>query len=113
MAWTFPRALRVWRRARAHAVRATVDAHARPVTSTTSSKGPDGLARPHVSSGQPYAARGAARVLTVSERTKHDLVELYAIPPERIVVTPNGVDPPAPRARVQATVCCKRRTPSR
>jgi glycosyltransferase involved in cell wall biosynthesis len=32
-------------------------------------------------------------VLTVSERTKRDLVELYAVPPERIVVTPNGVDP--------------------
>jgi glycosyltransferase involved in cell wall biosynthesis len=41
----------------------------------------------------PRAARGAARVLTVSERTKRDLVELYALPPERVVVTPNGVDP--------------------
>ena len=41
----------------------------------------------------PRAARGAARVLTVSERTKHDLVELYAVPPERVVVTLNGVDP--------------------
>ena len=41
----------------------------------------------------PRAAREAARVLTVSERTKRDLVEHYGIPPERIVVTPNGVDP--------------------
>jgi glycosyltransferase involved in cell wall biosynthesis len=41
----------------------------------------------------PRAARGAARVLAVSERTKADLVELYAIAPEKIVVTPNGVDP--------------------
>ena len=41
----------------------------------------------------PRAVREAARVLTVSERTKADLVELYGIPPERIVVTPNGVDP--------------------
>jgi alpha-1,3-rhamnosyl/mannosyltransferase len=41
----------------------------------------------------PRAARGAARILTVSERTKHDLVEQYAVPPERIVVAPNGVDP--------------------
>ena len=41
----------------------------------------------------PRAVRAAARVLTVSERTKADLVELYGIPPERIVVTPNGVDP--------------------
>ena len=47
----------------------------------------------------PRAARGAARVLTVSERTKRDLAELYGVPSERIVVTPNGVDPafhPAP-----------------
>ena len=41
----------------------------------------------------PRAARGAARVLTVSERSKRDIVELYDVPPERIVVTPNGVDP--------------------
>ncbi|HKY23959.1 MAG TPA: glycosyltransferase family 1 protein [Gaiella sp.] len=41
----------------------------------------------------PRAVRAAARVLTVSERTKADLVELYGVPPERIVVTPNGVDP--------------------
>ncbi len=41
----------------------------------------------------PRAARTAALVLTVSERTKRDLVEHYGIAPERIVVTPNGVDP--------------------
>lgn len=41
----------------------------------------------------PRAARSAARVLAVSERTKDDLIELYGIAPERIVVTPNGVDP--------------------
>ena len=40
----------------------------------------------------PYAVKRAARVLTVSERTKRDLVELYDVSPERIVVTPNGVD---------------------
>ena len=47
----------------------------------------------------PRAVRKAARVLTVSERTKTDLVELYRVPPERVVVTPNGIDPafhPAP-----------------
>jgi alpha-1,3-rhamnosyl/mannosyltransferase len=32
-------------------------------------------------------------VLTVSERTKRDLVERYGLAPERVVVTPNGVDP--------------------
>jgi len=41
----------------------------------------------------PRAARGAARVLAVSERTKADLVELYGISAGRIVVTPHGVDP--------------------
>lgn len=41
----------------------------------------------------PRAARGAARVLTVSERSRRDLVELYGLPAERVVVTPNGVDP--------------------
>jgi glycosyltransferase involved in cell wall biosynthesis len=41
----------------------------------------------------PRAARGAARILTVSERTKRDLVSHYGVPPDRIVVTPNGVDP--------------------
>ncbi len=41
----------------------------------------------------PRAVRAAARVLTVSERTKADLVELYGVPPEHVVVTPNGVDP--------------------
>jgi alpha-1,3-rhamnosyl/mannosyltransferase len=41
----------------------------------------------------PRAARQAARILTVSERSKLDLEELYGLPPSRIVVTPNGVDP--------------------
>ena len=41
----------------------------------------------------PRGVRRAARVFTVSERTKADLVELYDVPAERIVVTPNGVDP--------------------
>ena len=41
----------------------------------------------------PRAARRAARVLTVSDRTKRDIVDRYRIAPERVVVTPNGVDP--------------------
>ena len=40
----------------------------------------------------PRAARKAVRVLTVSERTRADLRELYDVPDEKIVVTPNGVD---------------------
>jgi glycosyltransferase involved in cell wall biosynthesis len=41
----------------------------------------------------PRAARRAAAVLAVSERTKRDLVDLYGISPARIAVTPHGVDP--------------------
>ena len=41
----------------------------------------------------PRAARRARRVLTVSERTRADLVRLYELPPGKVVVTPNGVDP--------------------
>jgi alpha-1,3-rhamnosyl/mannosyltransferase len=41
----------------------------------------------------PRAARKAKRVLTVSERTRRDLRELYKIADAKIVVTPNGVDP--------------------
>jgi glycosyltransferase involved in cell wall biosynthesis len=41
----------------------------------------------------PRAARRADHVLAVSERTKRDAVELYAIPPQKITVTPLGVDP--------------------
>ncbi len=41
----------------------------------------------------PRAARQAARVLTVSERSKRDLVELYGLEGSAVVVTPNGVDP--------------------
>ena len=41
----------------------------------------------------PRAVRRAARVLTVSERSKRDLLELYGVSDEKVVVTPNGVDP--------------------
>jgi glycosyltransferase involved in cell wall biosynthesis len=41
----------------------------------------------------PRAVRRSERVLTVSERTKDDIVELYGASPDRVVVTPNGVDP--------------------
>ena len=41
----------------------------------------------------PRSVRRAERVLAVSEWTKRDLVEHYGIPEEKIVVTPNGVDP--------------------
>jgi glycosyltransferase involved in cell wall biosynthesis len=41
----------------------------------------------------PRAARSARRVLTVSERTRADLVRLYGLPEEKVVVTQNAVDP--------------------
>lgn len=41
----------------------------------------------------PRAVRLARRVVTVSERTKRDLVERYRVPEEHVVVAPNGVDP--------------------
>ena len=41
----------------------------------------------------PRAVRRAARVLTVSQRTQADLVDLYGVDAGRVVVTPNGVDP--------------------
>jgi glycosyltransferase involved in cell wall biosynthesis len=41
----------------------------------------------------PRAAHRADHVLAVSERTKRDAIELYTLPPEKITVTPHGVDP--------------------
>lgn len=41
----------------------------------------------------PRSARRAARVLTVSDWSRRDLVELYGLEPRRVVVTRNGVDP--------------------
>ena len=40
----------------------------------------------------PRSARAAARVCAISERTRSDLVELYSLPPEKIVVTPLAAD---------------------
>jgi glycosyltransferase involved in cell wall biosynthesis len=41
----------------------------------------------------PRSARHARRVLAISQRTKDDLVGLYGLPPEKIVVTPLAPDP--------------------
>ena len=41
----------------------------------------------------PRSARRARRVFAISERTKNDLVELYGLPPGKIVVTPLAADP--------------------
>ena len=57
--------------------------------------GGDAGRRPAASSSGSSRGRPgrAARVIAVSERTKRDLVDLYGIPPDRITVTPHGVDP--------------------
>ena len=41
----------------------------------------------------PRAARNADHVLVVSERTRRDVEERYGLAPDRVTVTPNGVDP--------------------
>jgi glycosyltransferase involved in cell wall biosynthesis len=41
----------------------------------------------------PSSARNAAAVITCSESTRRDLMELYDLPSERIVVTPYAADP--------------------
>jgi glycosyltransferase involved in cell wall biosynthesis len=41
----------------------------------------------------PPSMRRARAVLTVSEWSKEQLVERFRLPPERVIVTPNGVDP--------------------
>jgi glycosyltransferase involved in cell wall biosynthesis len=38
------------------------------------------------------ALAGAARIIAVSESTRRDLLELYEVRPERVVVIPHGVD---------------------
>ena len=41
----------------------------------------------------PRSVRRARVVFAVSERTRRDLIDLYGTPAEKIVVTPNAVDP--------------------
>jgi alpha-1,3-rhamnosyl/mannosyltransferase len=41
----------------------------------------------------PRSARRARRVFAISQRTKDDLVELYGLPDEKVVVTPLAYDP--------------------
>ena len=41
----------------------------------------------------PRAARQATRIITISEASKRDIIEYLRLPPDRIDVTPLGVDP--------------------
>jgi glycosyltransferase involved in cell wall biosynthesis len=42
--------------------------------------------------GQRRAASTADVVIAVSETTRRDLLRIYGLPPERVVVVPNGID---------------------
>ncbi len=100
MAWTLPRLLRRLRPACAHFQhalplgyhgRAVVTLHDLHFERDPGVMGP--LDRFVFKRVVPRAARGADRVLAVSERTKADAVELYGIAPGKVIVTPHGVDP--------------------
>ncbi len=100
MAWTLPRLLRRLRPALAHfqhalplayAGRTVVTLHDLHFEREPGVMGP--LDRLVFRAVVPRAARKADRVLAVSERTKADAVELYGLAPERVTVTPHGVDP--------------------
>src|SRR3954453_8429448 len=41
----------------------------------------------------PRAVRNAAAVLTISERSREDIVAAYGVSPDKVVSTPLGVDP--------------------
>jgi glycosyltransferase involved in cell wall biosynthesis len=100
MAWTLPRLLRRLRPAVAHFQHALPFAyHGRTVVTLHDlhferDPGAMGLLDRFVFKRVvPRAAHRADHVLAVSERTKADAVELYGIPPEKVSVTPHGVDP--------------------
>ena len=100
MAWTLPRLLRRLRPRLAHfqhalplglAVPAVVTLHDLHFEVDPEVMGL--LDRLTFKAVVPRAARRAAHVLAVSERTKRDAIALYGIPAEKITVTPHGVDP--------------------
>ncbi len=100
MLWTVPRVLRRHGAALAHFQHALPLACPCPTVVTVHDlsfeRDPSLMGRRHRLTFRvlvPRAVGRASRVLTVSERTKRDLVELYHVDPARISVTPNGVDP--------------------
>jgi glycosyltransferase involved in cell wall biosynthesis len=53
----------------------------------------------------PAAVSRANHIIAVSEQTKHDLIRLLSVPPNKITVAYNGVEPrfaPQPESRVQS-----------
>ncbi|HVM15956.1 MAG TPA: glycosyltransferase family 1 protein [Gaiellaceae bacterium] len=98
MAWTLPRLLRRLRPALAHFQYALPLRCPCPAVVTVHDLSFDAGVMPLrdrlvFRTVVPRAVRSARRVLTVSERTKRDLVRRYAVPEAHVVVTPNGVDP--------------------
>ena len=100
MAWSVPRALRRLRPRLAHFVHALPPRLPCPAVLTVQDLSferagslmgwKDRLVFRRV---VPGSVRRAARVLAISERTKRDLVEVYGVAEEKVVVTPLGVDP--------------------
>jgi glycosyltransferase involved in cell wall biosynthesis len=100
MAWSLPRLLRRLRPELAHfqhalplgfAGRAVVTLHDLHFEYDTGVMGR--LDRLTFKAVVPRAARRARQVLAVSERTKRDAIALYGISPDKVTVTPHGVDP--------------------
>lgn len=100
MAWSFPRLLRRLRPDLAHFQHAIPLGWAGPTVVTLHDlhfeRDPSAMGlvdRLTFKAVVPRAARKADHVLAVSERTKRDAIELYGIAPDKITVTPHGVDP--------------------
>ena len=99
MAWTLPRLLRRVRPALAHFGHALPLAPPCPAIVTIhdpSFEREPSLMRPKdrlvFRTFVRRAARKARRVLVVSERTRRDVLDLYGVSADRVVVTPLGVD---------------------
>jgi glycosyltransferase involved in cell wall biosynthesis len=100
MTWTLPRLLRRVRPRLAHFLHALPLATSLPSVLTIQDlsfeRDPRLMPRHDVWTFKlvvPRAVRRARKVLAISERTRDDLVELYGVPPEKVVVTPLGFDP--------------------
>jgi glycosyltransferase involved in cell wall biosynthesis len=100
MVWSLPRLLRRLRPALAHFQYALPVACRCPAVVTVHDlsfeRDPNAMGRRDRAVFRvvvPRSVRRAARVFTVSDRTRRDLIDLYGTSPGKIVVTPNGVDP--------------------
>jgi glycosyltransferase involved in cell wall biosynthesis len=100
MAWTLSRLLRRVRPALAHFQYALPAACPSPAVVTVHDlsfeRDPELMSRRDRAIFRivvPCAVRRARVVFAVSERTRRDLIDLYRTPPDKIVVTPNAVDP--------------------